>query len=107
MSSFASRASMIMKKSTNAVRKVREGGEKKKDVSARRTRIASTSNSNLLQCRASVHTVDDMYLEPVKRILKPTNQLHLSEEELGEEITHVLTTNDPNGACVALDFHAE
>ncbi len=92
----------MMKKSTNAVRKAREGGEKKKDVSSRRTRIASISNSNLLQSRASVYTLDD--LEPVKRILKPTNQLHLSEEELGDEITRVLTTNDPNGACVTFRF---
>ncbi len=96
----------MMKKAANkdnkhripAARKRREGVEKNKDTPARGTRIASTGN--VFQSRGSVQTTDDIYLEPVKRVVKPANQLQLSEEELGEEITRVLTTNDPNGACV-------
>ncbi len=89
------------KHGTPPVRKLHENGEKKKGISARHTKIANVEN--LLQSRGSVQTVDDIYLEPVKRVMKPTNQLHLSEEELGEEITRVLTTNDPKGECARCD----
>eukprot|EP01084_Bolivina_argentea_P007954 14891_1 len=82
-----------VKHGTPPVRKLHEDGEKMKGVSARRTKIANAEN--LIQSRGSVQTIDDIYLEPVKRVMKPMNQLHLSEEELGEEITRVLTTNDP------------
>lgn len=36
------------------------------------------------------------YKEPVKRVLPPDNQLKLTEDQLGEEVTRVLTANDPN-----------
>jgi dynein intermediate chain 1 len=39
---------------------------------------------------------DDIYQEPTKKIVIPANQLQLSEKELAEEITRVLTANDPN-----------
>eukprot|EP01035_Chromulina_nebulosa_P019156 gene19156-24998_t len=39
---------------------------------------------------------EDFYKEPIKRIVRPENQLKLSEEKLNEEITRVLTANDPN-----------
>ena len=39
---------------------------------------------------------EDVYREPVKRIVKPENQLELNEKQLEEEITRVLTANDPN-----------
>lgn len=39
---------------------------------------------------------DDIYREPVKRFVKPDNQLDLSPEELKIEITRVLTGDDPN-----------
>jgi dynein intermediate chain 1 len=39
---------------------------------------------------------DDMYQEPIKQVVRPANQLDLSETELKEEITRVLTANDPN-----------
>eukprot|EP00620_Florenciella_sp_RCC1587_P016723 CAMPEP_0182556028 /NCGR_PEP_ID=MMETSP1324-20130603/429_1 /TAXON_ID=236786 /ORGANISM="Florenciella sp., Strain RCC1587" /LENGTH=686 /DNA_ID=CAMNT_0024767851 /DNA_START=37 /DNA_END=2097 /DNA_ORIENTATION=+ len=42
---------------------------------------------------------DDMYQEPYKQIIRPHNQLtNLSETELKEEHTRVLTANDPNKA---------
>ena len=39
---------------------------------------------------------EDFYREPIKRIIKPESQLVLTEEQLNEEITRVLTANDPN-----------
>ena len=39
---------------------------------------------------------DDYYKQPVKRFIKPHDQLDLSEEKLNEDITRVLTANDPN-----------
>ncbi|KAG5177794.1 putative dynein intermediate chain [Tribonema minus] len=39
---------------------------------------------------------EDLYQEPVRQIIKPLNQLDLSEAELREEHTRVLTATDPN-----------
>lgn len=39
---------------------------------------------------------DDVYREPIKRIVKPDDQVELTEKQLEEEITRVLTANDPN-----------
>ena len=39
---------------------------------------------------------EDFYREPVKRIVRPPNQLDLTDEQLNEEITRVITANDPN-----------
>lgn len=39
---------------------------------------------------------DDMYQEPYRLIKIPCNQLQLSETQLKEEYTRVLTANDPN-----------
>lgn len=41
---------------------------------------------------------EDVYREPIKRIVKPDAQLELTEKELEEEMTRVLTANDPNVA---------
>ncbi|ETW00348.1 hypothetical protein H310_06996 [Aphanomyces invadans] len=38
----------------------------------------------------------DLYHEPIKKIVIPDNQLRLSEQELKEEFSRVLTANDPN-----------
>lgn len=38
----------------------------------------------------------DIYKEPVKRIIKPSNQVELTPDELKEEVTRVLTADDPN-----------
>ena len=40
---------------------------------------------------------EDMYQEPIKQVVRPPNQLDLSETELKEEHTRVLTATDPNG----------
>ncbi|CAM9651396.1 unnamed protein product, partial [Hapterophycus canaliculatus] len=37
-----------------------------------------------------------MYQEPIKKVVRPANQLQLSEVEMKEEHTRVLTANDPN-----------
>ena len=39
---------------------------------------------------------DDYIREPIKRIIKPDNQLVLTDHELNDEQTRVLTANDPN-----------
>jgi dynein intermediate chain 1 len=41
---------------------------------------------------------EDFYREPIKRIVRPDTQLVLTEAKLEEEITRVLTANDPNVA---------
>jgi hypothetical protein len=40
---------------------------------------------------------EDMYQEPIKQVVRPANQLDLTEAELKEEHTRVLTATDPNG----------
>ena len=45
---------------------------------------------------APVEEEEDVYREPVKRVVKPDNQLELTEKQLEEECTRVLTANDPN-----------
>jgi dynein intermediate chain 1 len=37
-----------------------------------------------------------MYQEPYKQIIRPYNQVELSDTERKEEITRVLTATDPN-----------
>ena len=39
---------------------------------------------------------EDIYKEPEKRIIKPKDQLNLSEEELGNDISRILTGDDPS-----------
>mmetsp|Transcript_18229 Transcript_18229/g.17563 ORF Transcript_18229/g.17563 Transcript_18229/m.17563 type:complete len:673 (+) Transcript_18229:109-2127(+) len=39
---------------------------------------------------------EDFYREPIKRIVRPDNQLQLTAEQLVEDFTRVLTANDPN-----------
>ncbi|CAE7308809.1 unnamed protein product [Symbiodinium microadriaticum] len=43
-----------------------------------------------------IHDEEDFYREPIKRIVRPDNQVVLTEEQLGEEFTRILTANDPN-----------
>lgn len=65
--------------------KTKAGGKKKKDDS-------DAQSSQVLQQQEE----DDFYREPIKRVVKPDNQLKLTEEQLNEEFTRVLTANDPN-----------
>lgn len=46
--------------------------------------------------KATVADEEDIYQEPVKRIVRPENQLVLTEVQLKEDITRVLTGDDPN-----------
>jgi dynein intermediate chain 1 len=39
---------------------------------------------------------DDLYKEPIKRIIRPDNQLVLTEIELNADISRILTGDDPN-----------
>jgi dynein intermediate chain 1 len=39
---------------------------------------------------------DDYYRDPIKKIIVPANQLQLTPEQMNEEISRVLTANDPN-----------
>ena len=39
---------------------------------------------------------DDMYQEPYKRIIRPSNQLVLSDKDMKEELTRMLIATDPN-----------
>eukprot|EP00341_Mesodinium_pulex_P012750 CAMPEP_0116903226 /NCGR_PEP_ID=MMETSP0467-20121206/10598_1 /TAXON_ID=283647 /ORGANISM="Mesodinium pulex, Strain SPMC105" /LENGTH=677 /DNA_ID=CAMNT_0004577441 /DNA_START=13 /DNA_END=2046 /DNA_ORIENTATION=+ len=43
-----------------------------------------------------IHEEEDFYREPIKRIVRPENQVQLTEEQLTEEFTRILTANDPN-----------
>jgi len=64
-------------------------GKKKKD--------SDVDNTNFIAAPvAAAQDDDDYYREPIKRIVKPENQLLLTEEQLVEEVTRVLTANDPN-----------
>ena len=46
--------------------------------------------------KAPIYEEEDIFTEPTKRIIRPENQLSLTEEQLKEEITRVLTGDDPN-----------
>eukprot|EP01032_Pedospumella_encystans_P009567 gene9567-11250_t len=45
---------------------------------------------------ANMQDEEDYYREPIKRTVRPDNQLVLTEEQLEDELTRVLTANDPN-----------
>lgn len=45
---------------------------------------------------SNIQEEEDFYREPIKRTVRPDNQLVLSEEQLDEDFTRVLTANDPN-----------
>jgi dynein intermediate chain 1 len=68
----------------------RTGKGKKKDVDE------SPSTTVPAHSAPPVHDEEDFYREPIKRIVCPDNQVQLTEEQLGEEFTRVLTANDPN-----------
>ena len=70
---------------------------------ARATKVSflfgrGNSHTWITQHQKSVPTSDedDLYQEPVKRIVRPENQVVLTEEELKADITRVLTGDDPN-----------
>jgi dynein intermediate chain 1 len=46
--------------------------------------------------KPSLQDDDDMFNEPTKKIVIPANQLQLTEKDLAEELTRVLTADDPN-----------
>mmetsp|Transcript_17293 Transcript_17293/g.18034 ORF Transcript_17293/g.18034 Transcript_17293/m.18034 type:complete len:676 (+) Transcript_17293:55-2082(+) len=58
--------------------------------------LEDSSPSNLLPIQPIVHEDEDFYQEPVKRIVRPDNQVILTDEQLTEEFTRILTANDPN-----------
>eukprot|EP00937_MAST-01D_sp_MAST-1D-sp2_P007614 g7614.t1 len=68
----------------------RRGGQKKK------AEYADDGGAAPSQAARPAEEEFDMYQEPVKVLVKPPEQLELTEEELGEEHTRVLTANDPN-----------
>ncbi|RYH28508.1 hypothetical protein EON65_11890 [archaeon] len=70
-----------------------KGGKKKGADTAESAHTAGLAHA------AAAHHVqdeDDFYREPIKRTVRPENQLQLTEEQLDEDLTRVLTANDPN-----------
>lgn len=67
------------------------GLKKKKDQVAE-----NAASATITQNSAPAQDEDDFYREPIKRIVRPDNQLNLTEEQLDEEFTRVLTANDNN-----------
>jgi dynein intermediate chain 1, axonemal len=66
------------------------GGKKvKKDTESEAVAVASSAPQT---------EEEEFYREPIKRVVRPDDQLTLSEKEMEEEITRVLTANDPNVA---------
>lgn len=80
---------MPPKKPLNATNKA--GGKNKKQNEA-----DSTHTGHHHVAVANNVDEDDFYREPIKRTVRPENQLQLTEEQLEEEHTRVLTANDPN-----------
>jgi hypothetical protein len=46
-----------------------------------------------IQCSLKVLRLNSS--QPVREVIKPDNQLHLTEAELGEEVAKMLTANNP------------
>lgn len=55
-----------------------------------------TNMNTMAMGTALAHEDEDFYQEPVKRIVRPENQINLTDEQLLEEFTRILTANDPN-----------
>lgn len=68
----------------------------KKKLSRELKKSESKDKSATAQSLAATEEEDNMYQEPARRIKVPDDQLKLSEAELKEEHTRVLTANDPN-----------
>lgn len=66
-------------------------GKKKKDLIESDTYAPYSSNHSV-----GNYDDEDYYREPVKRVIRPDTQLKLSEDQLAEEISRILTANDPN-----------
>lgn len=67
-----------------------KGAKKKKEHADNDSQMHSSVPSSNIQDE------EDYYREPIKRTVRPENQLVLSEEQLEDEFTRVLTANDPN-----------
>jgi dynein intermediate chain 1 len=74
----------------------KKGGKKKKD--AVDSADAPAPSHQHQQHAAPAAEEEDFYREPIKRIVRPHDQLQLTDEQLGDEVTRVLTANDPNVA---------
>lgn len=69
--------------------------------------LSKTANLSLQPDRQS-HSVideDDLYRQPIKRFIKPENQLDLRDEQLNEEFTRVLTATDSNIASNTVKYN--
>jgi dynein intermediate chain 1 len=66
-----------------------------KGATKKKNQEAETSHAGHMAVTSSLED-DDFYREPIKRTVRPDNQLQLSEEQLDEDQTRVLTANDPN-----------
>lgn len=54
-----------------------------------------TSSSPMISAPV-IHDEEDFYREPIKRTVRPDNQIILTEEQLVDDFTRILTANDPN-----------
>lgn len=57
---------------------------------------AEIANANVPTASSVNQDEDDSYREPIKKIVKPDSQLVLTETQLVDEITRILTAADPN-----------
>lgn len=58
---------------------------------------SEAANANVPTASSSANQdEDDSYREPIKKIVKPESQLVLTDEQLVDEVTRILTASDPN-----------
>jgi dynein intermediate chain 1 len=85
---------------TTRVKQLKSTPLKKKDIKPP-PKDAQQERNNL----KAISEEEDFYREPIKRIIRPDNQLQLSEKDLEEEFTRVLTGTDPNIATNTIKYN--
>ncbi|KAJ1434654.1 WD40-repeat-containing domain protein [Ochromonadaceae sp. CCMP2298] len=65
-------------------------------LKTKKKKDSTESDATSHNAPVAVQDDEDYYREPIKRTVKPENQLMLTEEQLDEDFTRVLTANDPN-----------
>lgn len=74
---------------SSSVQRLKQGGSASQQTPKKKKRPKESGSDN-------EHPPVPAIQEPVKRIVKPGNQLELSEQALEEDVTRILTGDDPN-----------
>ncbi|CCI39960.1 unnamed protein product [Albugo candida] len=83
-------------KKSNSSSPIKRKGKDSRPTAATESKESKDLHVDAVSGAQQDHDDIDTYQEPIKRVVIPKNQLKLTEAELREEFSRVLTANDPN-----------